>query len=172
MVTAGDPGTVVATARRIVREIDPEVAPRSRRLGEIYADSLAARRFQILLLGIFGATALLLAVVGIYGVVSFQVARRTREIGVRIALGATGDNVVRLIARRGLLLVGLGLALGLAGALAGTRLMQSLLYGVTTSDPVTFLAVPLLLALVALLACVPPALRAARIDPMLALRAE
>lgn len=172
MVAEGDAGPLMSAARRLVHELDPQVAPGIRRLEEIYATSLAERRFQLLLLGIFGATALLLAVVGIYGVIFFHVAQRTQEIGVRIALGATGETVMRLVVRQGIVLVALGVTLGLAGSLAATRLMQSLLYEVTTTDPVTYLAVPLLLAGVATLACSLPAYRAARVDPVTALRAE
>jgi ABC-type antimicrobial peptide transport system permease subunit len=105
-------------------------------------------------------------------VISSHVAQRTQEIGVRIALGATGETVVRMVVQQGLLLVALGVALGLAGALAATHRMQSLLYDVTPTDPVTFLAVTLLLAVVAMLACFLPAYRSARVDPTLALRAD
>lgn len=172
LVATGDPASLMTTARRIVHELDPQVAPSLQTLEEVFAGSLAERRFQLLLLGFFGATALLLAVVGIYGVISFHVAQRTHEIGVRVALGATGENVVRLVVQQGLLLAAMGVALGLAGALAVTRLMQSLLYGVTTTDPVTFLAVPVLLTVAAMLACFLPACRAARVDPVIALRAD
>ena len=172
LVAMGDPASLMTTARRIVHDLDPQVAPSIEPLEEVFGSSLAERWFQLLLLGFFGATALLLAVVGIYGVISFHVAQRTHEIGVRVALGATGENVVRLVVQQGLLLAALGVALGLAGALAVTRLMQSLLYRVTTTDPVTFLAVPGLLGVAAMLACVLPACRAVRVDPVIALRAD
>jgi len=172
IVTQSDAKALMSAVRRLVYDVDPQIAPSIQTLEEIFAGSLKERRFQLLLLGLFGATALLLAVIGIYGVISFQVAQRKREIGVRIALGATGESVVRLVVRQGLLLAALGVALGLAGALAATHLMRSLLYGVTTTDPVTFLAVPLLLLAAAMLACFLPARRAARVDPMTALRAE
>lgn len=172
LVAAGDPASLMTAARRIVHDLDPQVAPSLQTLEEVFGGSLAERHFQLLLLGFFGATALLLAVVGIYGVISFHVAQRTREIGVRVALGATGEKVVGLVVRQGLLLAGLGVALGLAGALAVTRLMQSLLYRVTTTDPITFLTVPVLLAAAAMLACFLPACRAARVDPVIALRAD
>lgn len=172
LVTPGDPTALMAAARRTVHDLDPQVAPSIQTLKEIYAASLAERRFQLLLLGVFGTTALLLALVGIYGVISFHVTQRTREIGVRMALGATGETVVRLVVRQGLLLAGLGVGIGLAGALAVTRLMRSLLYGVTATDPVTFLAVPFLLVIAVVLACFLPARRAASVDPMIALRSD
>lgn len=172
VVTAGDPRASIAPLRRLVHDLDPRVAPSIRTLEGIFAASLAERRFQLLLLGLFGAMALLLAVVGIYGVISFHVAQRKQEIGVRMALGATGEKVARLVVRQGLALAALGVALGLAGAFAVTGLMRSLLYGVTATDPVTFLAVPLLLLAAAMLACFLPAHRASRVDPVIALRAE
>ncbi|HSK80542.1 MAG TPA: ABC transporter permease [Thermoanaerobaculia bacterium] len=172
LVARNDPASLMTTARRIVHELDPQAAPSLETLDEVFAGSLAERRFQLLLLGFFAVTALLLAVVGIYGVISFHVVQRTQEIGVRVALGATSENVVRLVMQQALLLAALGVALGLAGALAVTRLMQSLLYGITTTDPVTFLAVPVLLAVAAVLACFLPASRAARVNPLIALRAD
>jgi putative ABC transport system permease protein len=172
LVATSGPASLMTTTRRIVHDLDPQVAPSTQTLEEVFSGSLAERRFQLLLLGIFGATALLLAIVGIYGVISFQVAQRTQEIGVRIALGATAENVVRLVVQQGLLLAALGVALGLAGALAATRLMRSLLYGVTATDPVTFLAVTVLLAVATILACFLPASHAARVDPVIALRAD
>jgi ABC-type antimicrobial peptide transport system permease subunit len=162
----------MAAARRIVHDLDPRAAPSTQTLDEVFGGSLAERRFQLLLLGLFGGIALLLAMIGIYGVISFQVAQRTQEIGVRVALGATARNVVRLVVGRGLLLAALGVALGLAGAFALTRLMRSLLYAITTTDPMTFLAVPLLLVAATMLACFLPARRAARVDPVTALRAD
>jgi predicted permease len=172
LVAAGDPASLMTMARGVVHELDPQVAPDIQTLEEVFAGSLAERRFQLLLLGLFGATALLLALIGVYGVISFQVAQRTQEIGVRVALGATGESVVRLVVQQGLLLAAVGVILGLAGSLAMTRVMQSLLYGVTTTDPATFLAVPVLLVLATMLACFVPARRAARIDPLTALRAD
>lgn len=167
-----DAATLVPAVRRLVHEIDPQVAPNLQTLGEISADSLAERRFQLLLLGVFGTAALLLAIVGIYGVISIHVAQRKEEIGVRIALGATGRNVIRLVVQQGLFLVALGVALGLVGALAVTRLMQSFLYDISTTDPITFFVVALLLVVAATFACFLPAYRAARVDPVVALRAE
>jgi len=172
LVTEGDPGARAAAVRTLVHDLDPQVAPSVQTLDEIFAGSLSERRFQVVLLGLFAAAALLLAVVGVYGVIAYHVAQRRREIGVRIALGATAERIVRLVVRQGLLLAALGVAVGLAGAFALTRLMQSLLYGVTTTDPATYLAVPLLLLAAATIACVLPARRAARVDPVHALRAE
>lgn len=172
VVPQGDPSSLITAARRVVRELDPQVAPTLGTLEEIYAGSLAERRFQILLLGVFAAVALVLALVGLYGVISFHVSRRRAEIGVRIALGARVGNVVWMVVRRGLILAGLGVAIGLAGAFLVSRLMRSLLYGVTPSDPTTLLAVSLLLLTAALLASLLPARRAARVDPQVALRAE
>ena len=139
---------------------------------EIISDSLAAKRFAMMLLGAFAAAAVLLASVGIYGVISYFVGQRTHEIGVRIALGAQRRNVLGLVVGQGFVLTLVGIACGLAGAVGMTRFLSSLLYGVRPTDPLTFAAVALLLTGVALLACYIPALRAARVDPIVALRHE
>jgi len=139
---------------------------------EIISDSLAAKRFAMMLLGAFAAAAVLLASVGIYGVISYFVGQRTHEIGLRIALGAHRRNVLGLVVRQGLALTLVGIVCGLAGAAGMTRFLSSLLYGVRPTDPLTFLAVSALLTGVALLACYIPALRAARVDPIVALRHE
>jgi putative ABC transport system permease protein len=134
------------------------------------ANSLGRRRFSMLMLGGFSILALLLAVIGIYGVVSYSVAQRTHEMGIRMALGANSRQVSTLVLRQGMLLAFVGVTLGLAGSLALTRLMSGLLYGVGPNDPLTFAAVSVLLVAVTLLAQLVPARRAARVDPMIALR--
>jgi ABC-type antimicrobial peptide transport system permease subunit len=141
-------------------------------MDEIVSGSLATRRFTMILLGVFAGLALLLASVGIYGVISYVVGERTREMGIRMALGAQRSDILWLILRHGGTLAGAGVFLGLMLSIGLARFMTGLLYGVRATDPVTFLAVAMLLGLVALAACCVPALRAARVDPMVALRYE
>jgi len=153
--------------------MDPEVPVFNvKTMDEYIAATVAAPRFNTTLLGIFAAVALVLTIVGLYGVMSYSVARRTNEIGIRMALGAQTRDVLRLIVSQGFKLVLLGLAIGLVGAFALMRVISSLLFGVTTKDPLTFVAVALVLAGVALLACYIPARRAARVDPLKALHYE
>jgi putative ABC transport system permease protein len=138
----------------------------------VVAEATARPRLSSYLLGAFALVALLLAAIGLYGVISYGVAQRRGEIGVRVALGAARGDIVGLIVRQGMAVTAAGLVLGLAGALALSRLLRSLLFGVTTTDAVTFVAVPLLLVAVALLASYLPASRAARQDPVAALRTQ
>jgi ABC-type antimicrobial peptide transport system permease subunit len=170
--TATDPSAVISSAREIVRELDPNVPPIIGTFAEVSALSLQSRRFNLILLGAFAGTALLLAIAGLYGVMAYAVARRTAELGTRIALGATRSNVLHLVLRQGLVTAAIGVAIGIAGAIVLTRTLQSFLFGLSPTDPLTFAGVACLLILVALLACYIPARRAARIDPMVALRGE
>ena len=139
---------------------------------EVVRDLSAPQRFSATVLTAFAAGALLLAGVGLFGVLAFGVTQRTREIGVRVALGAARSEVVGLIVKQGMLLVAIGLLIGLAGSLAATRVMRSLLYETDVYDPMTFAIVPALLAIVSLAACYVPARRAAIVDPMVTLRSE
>ena len=147
-------------------------APTIQSMDAMLADVVAQPRFQTMLLTLFGLVALLLSAVGIYGVMAYSVSQRAHEIGIRMALGAEPRHVVKLVVGRGMLLVLIGVAIGLAGALALTRLMSGLLFAVSPTDPLTFAGIPLLLAGVALGACLVPARRATRVDPMIALRSE
>jgi putative ABC transport system permease protein len=141
-------------------------------LEQIKTESTASNRLQSMLLTVFAAIAVLLAAIGIYGVISYSVEQRTHEIGIRAALGASKGDLMRLILRNGMVMAGIGLVLGFAGVLGLTRLLSNLLFGVGERDPVTISAVAALLAGVALLACYIPARRATKVDPMVALRYE
>ena len=171
--TVGEPLDLAASARAALAEIDRQQPVFNvRTMNDLVARSLAQRRFSLLLMLIFAGVALLLAAVGIYGVMSYTVAQRTQEIGIRVALGATPANVLAMVVGDGMRLVAAGLALGLLGALAVTRLVSSMLYGVSATDVVTYAAIAVVLGAVALVATVIPARRATRVDPMLALRAD
>jgi ABC-type antimicrobial peptide transport system permease subunit len=141
-------------------------------MDQLVAQSLAERRFAMLLLGIFAGLAIVLAGVGIYGVISCSVTQRTQEIGVRMALGARGADVLKLVVGQGMAMTSIGIGVGLAASAALTRLMANWLFGVSATDPLTFVTIALLLACVALLACYLPARRATKVDPMVALRCE
>ncbi len=167
-----DTGTITTGARTILREVAPEVPPRFRTFEQIYSASLGARRFNLTLVAVFAGTALMLAVAGIYGVMTYIVTQRRREIGVRVALGAQRRQVLGIILGEGLTTTGAGIALGIIAALALTRTIESLLFGVTPTDLTTFAAVVVLLGAVATLACYLPARRATGVDPMEALRQE
>jgi putative ABC transport system permease protein len=168
-----DPSSLVAAVREKIHEFDSGLAvSRAASMDQLLSDSLAQQRFTTLLLGAFAALALLLAAVGIYGVVSYGVSRRTQEIGIRMALGAQPGDVSRLIVRQGLTLVLAGAAIGLVGALALSRWIGSLLFEVKPTDPLTFIAVTILLLGTAFAACYIPGRRAMRVDPMVALRYE
>ncbi|HEU0176217.1 MAG TPA: ABC transporter permease [Blastocatellia bacterium] len=170
---SGDPASLAAAIRGQISAIDkdqPVLAIKT--LNEVIASTTAPRRFNTLLLAIFAAVALALAAVGIYSVISYSVTQRTQEVGIRMALGAQPDDVVRLILKQGLTLTLIGVAAGVLGAIAAARVMSGLLYGVTATDPATFAAIALLLAIVAALACYLPARRAAKVEPMAALRCE
>ena len=164
------PGTVLETARRIIRQLEPDTPVKLSTLDEVVAESLSSRRFNLALVAAFSITALLLAIVGIYGVLAYSVARRTREIGVRMALGATSSSVVRLVLERALLTAAIGVVAGAVMAFLMTRWLRSLLYNVSATDALTYVSVALILLAVALLAAFVPARRAAKIDPMIALR--
>ncbi|MGH9793588.1 MAG: ABC transporter permease [Candidatus Acidiferrales bacterium] len=171
--TAGDPLAVAAGVRGVVRDLDPNLAVSNlSSMERVVADSVADRRWTMWLLGALAALAMLLAAVGLYGVMAYAVAQRTREIGIRVALGAQRGDVLGMVLRDGMKLWVAGVVVGVAGALVATRWMGALLYGVGAMDSLTFVVAPVLLAAVAVLATVIPARRAMRVDPMVALRYE
>jgi putative ABC transport system permease protein len=171
--TGPDPASLASTIRAEVLSIDPDQPVSAvRTMEQVLSSSVAERRFYMLLLGIFAALAVALAAVGIYGVMSYTVAQSTREIGIRMALGAQVSDVLKLIFGQAMLLAFIGIGAGVAGALALTRLMSSLLYGVTPTDPATFVSVSALLVAVAAVACYVPARRATKVDPITAIRHE
>jgi putative ABC transport system permease protein len=171
--TAGDPATIASNLNGAIWQVDKDLpVTRIRTMDEVRAVSLASYRLNLLLFASFAALALALATLGAYGVLAYSVAQRTSEIGIRLALGARRNDVLHLVIREGMRLAGSGIVLGLIGALVFTRLMTGMIYGVSSTDPLTFLAVATLLVLVALAACYLPARRATRVDPIVALRYE
>ncbi|MGB7227707.1 MAG: FtsX-like permease family protein, partial [Candidatus Acidiferrales bacterium] len=173
MRTRVPPETLVPAIRHAIEQMNSQqVLYGVETMQETIDRSLAARRFAMILLGVFAAVALVLACIGIYGVISYLVGQRTHEIGVRIALGAQRSDVLRLVLGQGAKMALLGVAIGIAAALALTRLMTNQLFGVSAHDPLTFGGVALVLIIVALVACYIPARRAMQVDPIVALRYE
>jgi putative ABC transport system permease protein len=172
MLSDADTRSVASAARGILQDLNPELPATFRTFSQVYSSSLGSRRFNVILIGFFGITALLLATAGVFGAMAYSVSRRTREIGVRVAIGAGSGDVLRMVLGQGLRTIFIGVAIGITGSLALTRTVESLLFGVTATDPLTFGSVTLLLVGAALLACYIPARRASKVDPMIALRAE
>jgi putative ABC transport system permease protein len=171
--TTGSPLPLMANVRGLVRQEDPQLAVGNvATMEQRLSASVARPRFYAALVGVFAFLAVALATVGIYGVLSYSVSQCTREIGIRLALGAPRREVLRLVLWQGCAIAGIGIAIGLAGAAALTRSLSTLLFGITRFDPPTFVGVSVLLAAVAMAACYVPARRATRVDPILALRAE
>jgi putative ABC transport system permease protein len=171
--TRGDATAVATAVRNVIQTLDPQQPVADvRTLEDLIGNSIAKQRFNTLLLAIFAAVALFLSAIGIYGVISSSIAQRRHEIGIRTALGASASDILRLVVKRGMTLTLLGMAVGLAASIALTGLIKSLLFGVSAIDPVTFATITLLLAFLALLACLVPARRATKADPMMALRHE
>ena len=165
--------TLLSNSKNVLRSLDPDLPMyRARTMEQQVAESLARRRFSMLLLGFFAGIALILATIGIYGVMAYLVNQGTRELGIRMALGASPRNILNLVVRQGMALAVSGVAIGLAAAFLLSRLIQSLLFGVEASDPITFVGIAMLLAAITLLACYIPARRAARIDPLVSLRCD
>jgi len=170
--TTGDPLALERTLRRLAHNRSPDIPVTFTTLEEDASQNVAAPRFRTVLFAIFAALAVCLAMAGVYGVMAYAVGQRTGEIGVRMALGASSGSVLRMILGQGLVLAAIGLALGLAIAFAAARLLTTMLFQVKPNDPLVYVAVALLLAMVALLASYTPAKRASKIDPMTALRCE
>jgi ABC-type antimicrobial peptide transport system permease subunit len=168
-----DAASTLAALRRELAAMDPNVAlEQGMPLASLIGFSIFPQRLAAMMIGVFGLAGLLLAAIGLYGILAYQVGARTREIGIRMALGARAESVVGMVMRSSFRLVMIGTAIGLTVAFAATRLLAGLLFGVTPTDPVSFVGVPLLLCSIALLASYLPARRAARVDPAVALRAE
>ena len=173
MIRTTNPDSVVSTVRRDVHALDPNLPIHGiRTMENVISESIATARFRTSLLALFAAVALVLAMIGIYGVMSYAVTQRTQEIGIRMALGARVTDVLQLVVKNGMSLATIGAVVGLAGAFAVTRLMTSLLFGVSPTDTVTFSLVTIGLMIIALLACYIPARRATKVDPLIVLRYE
>ena len=168
-----DRAALMSATQREINALDPNLPVSNvRTMGELMGESLARRRLVLTLFSLFAGLALLLATIGIYGVLASSVAQRTRELGIRIALGATSRGVLQLVIGNGVKLVVLGIAIGIAGAIASNRLLGDLLFGVSATDPLTFAVIALLLTGVAVLASYLPARRATKVDPLIALKSE
>lgn len=163
---------MIAALRNTLQSVNPEIPATYRTLAQVYAASLDSRRFSLVLFGVFAAVALLLAVMGIYSVLAWRVTQHTREIGIRMALGAQRRDVLKLIMVNGMSMAGLGVLIGIAGALVARKFITALLYGISATDPLTFAGIAVLLLLVAAVACWVPARRATKVDPLIALRYE
>jgi predicted permease len=170
LTTPGDPTALVSAAQRIVRDVRPDIPPRVRTIEAILHSSVADRRFVLSLVGAFGLAALVLAGLGIYSVIAYLVTQRSREIGIRVALGARGEDVIRMVLRQGLALAAAGIIAGTAIAFAATRAIETMLYGISATDPLAFAGVMLLLTAIAAAASWIPARRAARVDAIEVLR--
>jgi len=168
---AGSSAAIAATVREQIQKLSPGLAVTNMRtMDDIRGTAVASPRFYLILLGAFASLGLILAIIGVYGVVSYTVAQSSTDIGIRMAIGARGHDVVRLFVNEGLALTAIGLALGAAGAFMLTRIMAGLLFGVTATDASTFAAIAVVIGVVGFLACYVPARRAARVDPLTALR--
>jgi putative ABC transport system permease protein len=171
--TKGDPAAMTSAVRGAMQEIDRDLPLYGiKTVDDVISESVAPRRLNMLLLGIFGGLALALAAVGLYGVISYSVSQRTREIGIRVALGASSKSVLGLVVGQGMLLASIGVGIGVIASFFLTKFMSTLLFGVSATDPLTFVAISSLLIGVSALASLIPARRAMKVDPMVALRYE
>ena len=171
--TTSDPLSLVGAVKSQIQAIDKDLPiADAKSMQQLLAESVSGRRFNMLLLTVFAVVALMLAIVGIYGVMSYTVTQRTHEIGIRVAVGAQSRDVFRMVIGQGMMLAMIGVAFGLVGAFALTRLMTSMLFGVEPTDPATFVSIAVLLTGVALVACYIPGRRATKVNPLVALRYE